>query len=194
MRKAADVKSIDALKRAKAAMVEFREIAGIALAEASSEVQRTMWWVQSDRRTHWAAQVRRRTEKLAEAKSELYRAQLAAMDDRAQCIEQRKLVERAERALAEAQQKVAAVKKWSLVLEREFMLFKGRLQPIARAVEGELPRGEAKLEVMTEKLDKYLRLQAPATSTPTRRSSRREDDTPAASPPTPPTPPTEESS
>jgi hypothetical protein len=176
MRKAADVKSIDALKRAKAAMVEFRETAGVALAEASSEVQRTMWWVQTDRRTYWAAQVRRRTEKLNEAKSELYRAQLAAMDDRAQCIEQRKMVERAERALQEAHQKVAAVKKWSHMLDREFMLFKGRLQPIARAVEGELPRGEAKLELLTERLEKYVRLQAPQTSTPSRRSSRRESE------------------
>ena len=95
----ADVRSIEALRDAKAALVEFREVARLALSEATSDVQRTLAWLQSDRRTYWQAQVRRRTELVAQAKSDLYRAQLAAMDDRAPCTEQRKAVERAERAL-----------------------------------------------------------------------------------------------
>jgi capsule polysaccharide export protein KpsE/RkpR len=141
--------------------VEFRETARIALAESFSEVQRTLSWLQNEQRMTWQREVRKRSEKLAQAKSELYRAKLAAMDERAACTEQKKLLERAERALAEAQQKLEHVRKWSRVLDREIMLFKGKCQPIARAVDGELPKGEARLELLIDRLDSYVRLQAP---------------------------------
>ena len=166
MRHSADVKSIDALKDAKAALAEFRNVARIALAEAFSDVQRPHSWLQGDRRTWWQAEVRRRQEKVNQAKSDLYRAQLAAMDDRPSCIEQRKQLQRSERALEEAHRKVELVRKWTRVLDREMLLFRGKCQPIARAVDGDLAKGEARLEVLLDDLDAYVRLQAPASGPP----------------------------
>jgi hypothetical protein len=166
MRKAADVRSIDALKEAKAAVVEFREVVGVALAEAQSEVQRTLWWLQHDRTTYWHHEVRRRTEKLNQAKSELYRAQLSAAQDRNSCFDQKRAVAKATHDLEEAKRKVELVKKWSRAMDRELMLFKGKLQPIARAVEGDLPRAEARLELLLDRLDAYVKLAAPPSMPP----------------------------
>lgn len=152
---------MDALKEARYALAEFREIAAVALSEAQSDVQRTAWWIQHEQKMRWTGEIRRRTEKLNLAKSELFRAQLSANDPSASCLEQKKMVQRAEHALNEAQQKLEFVKKWGRVLDREMMLFKGKLQPIGRAVEGEIPKGEAKLEIMIDRLEAYLRIQAP---------------------------------
>ncbi len=80
MRKTADVRSIDALKDARAALAEFRESAGVSLSEAQSDIQRTIWWLQNDRRTFWQHELRRREEKVNQARTDLYRAKLAAMD------------------------------------------------------------------------------------------------------------------
>ena len=176
MKEAADVRSIDALKHAKAALVDFREIVVVALSEAHAEVQRTLWWLQHDQSAHWKREVRSRSEKVAQAKSELYRAKLSAMDDHASCIEQKKMLERAERRLAEAQQKVQLVAKWARVMEREMMLYKGQCQPIARAVEVEMPRGEGRLDQIIDRLEAYI-LTKPPQTTDARPTSEGVDET-----------------
>ncbi len=183
MRRAADVRSMDALKSAKSALAGFREIVTAALSEASSDVQRTLWWIRNDRAAYWRREYRRRNEKLAQAKSELFRATLAASNQRAQCLEEKKLVERAERRLQEAGEKIQLVRKWAMVLDREMLLFRGNCQQLARAVEMDLPRGEAKLELMLEKLEEYLRLAPPTAKKvnppgETRADAQRDDASP----------------
>ena len=179
MRRTADVRSIDALKDAKAALIEFREIIVVALSEAQAEVQRTVWWLQHDQTTHWKHEVRRRTELVNQAKSDLYRAKLAAMDETASCLEQKKALERAEHRLREAERKVQLVKQWSQKVERESMLFRAQIQGISRAAESDLPRAEAKLEMMLDRLEAYVRLAPPQTGDATARGGAAgEDDAP----------------
>ena len=181
MRQSADVRSIDALKHAKAALAEFREIAGVALSEAQSEIQRTLWWLQHDQTTHWQHEVKRRSEKVAQAKNDLYRAELAAMDSQVSCIEQRKLLQRAEHQLDEARQKLQTLKHWIRILEREMLLFRGQCQPLAQAIDNELPTGEAKLEQMLDRLEAYVRLTPRDTGAP--RASGDDVETTESGPP-----------
>jgi hypothetical protein len=165
MRNAADVRSLDALRDAKAAVAEFREAVTVALSEAMSDVQRTLWWVQNDRRMHWEAEAKRRTEKVNEARSELYRAKLAAMNDTATCVVERKALQRAEDRLEEAHRKIRAVQQWARLLDRELALYRGAVSGITRLAEAELPRGEAKLDLHVERLQRYLST-APAPAPP----------------------------
>jgi hypothetical protein len=172
MRKAANVRSIEAIRSAKVALADFREVAGVAISEAQSDVQRTVWWVQNEQKTRWTHEIKRRTEKVNQAKSELFRAQMSSVDGRPpSCIEQKKMLQRAERALEEARMKLEHVKKWSRLLDREYMLFKAKLQPISRAVDGDLPRGEAKLDLMLERLEAYVRMPPPVTDAATKSTS-----------------------
>ncbi len=163
MRQAASVSSINALKDFKRALGTFATVIGTALGEAQSDLQRTTWWVQQDRLTHWQVQKRKRTTQLSQAKSELFRAQVASPDQRVPATLQRKAVDEAQQRLDEAETKLAHVKRWSRVLEREVILYKGHCQQLARAVEGEVPEALIRLDRMVDALEKYVRIQAPST-------------------------------
>ncbi len=163
MRQAASVSSINALKDFKRALDTFASIIRTALGEAQSDLQRTTWWVQQDRLTHWQAQKRKRTSQLAQAKSELFRAQVASPDQRVPATLERKAVDQAQQRLDEAQTKLASIKRWSRLLEREVILYKGHCQQLARAVDGEVPGALIRLDKMVGALEKYVRIPAPTT-------------------------------
>ena len=176
MRSEVDVKSLDALRDAKNALVEFREVCGVALSESYADVHRTVAWLQNDRRMYWQTQIRKRNETLAQAKSELFRAQLSATESNPTCMDQKRAVAKAERGVAEAHEKVNRIKKWLMLLDREVMLFKGQCQQMARTVEGDIPRGEARLELLMDKLDKYMQVRAPESGPRRRSGSDGSDD------------------
>ncbi len=163
MRQAARVSSINALKDFKRALGSFATVINSALAEAQSDLQRTTWWVQQDCLTHWQVQKRKRTTQLAQAKSELFRAQVASSDQRVSATLERKAVDQAQQRLDEAETKLASIKRWSRVLEREVILYKGHCQQIARAVEGDVPAAMVRLDRMVDALEKYVQIQAPNT-------------------------------
>ena len=63
----------------------------------------------------------------------------------------------------EAETKLANIKRWSRVLEREVILYKGHCQQIARAVEGDVPAALLRLDKMVGAQEKYVRIPAPDT-------------------------------
>jgi hypothetical protein len=170
--KNAQLKSIEALKAAKIALVEFREVANLAASEATNEITRTMSWLANDRLPHWQREIRRRTELLNQARTELLQSQLASDDKRSPKYDAKRRHEKAKFALEEAQSKVRAVKQWIRTLDHEFTVFRGALAPLSHAVAHTVPRGEARLELLMNSVDKYLRLD-PERGTP--RASKSED-------------------
>ena len=181
MREKADVRSLQALEDARAALADFRDVVRTAIGEAVSDAQRIQFRLCHDGRLHWRAQLRHRQEKLQQARSELARAELAAQGSMVSVREEKALVERWIRAVDEAEQKLRNIKRWDAILEREITLFKGQLQPLARAADADLPKAAARLQQMAAALEEYVRL--PSTGTPAPR--------PAAE--TSPESPTEES-
>jgi hypothetical protein len=163
VRQAASVSSINALKEFKRALAGFAAVINTALGEAQSDLQRTTWWVQEDRVTHWQAQKRKRTTQLSQAKSELFRAQVASPDDRVPATLERKAVDQAQQRLNEAETKLANIKRWSRLLEREVILYKGHCQQLSRAIDGDVPAALHRLDKMVSALEKYVRIAAPRT-------------------------------
>src|SRR5436190_15826701 len=105
----AQVHSIDALKDFRAALIEFGEDARLALGEAHSDVQRTIWWVQHDQPTHWHSELRKRNNRLNEARTDLSRAQL----QQGSTVIEKKKVLACQRAVEEAEEKIRRVKHWA---------------------------------------------------------------------------------
>ncbi len=163
MLQAARVNSINALKDFKRALGSFATVINTALGEAQSDLQRTTWWVQQNQLTHWQAQKRKRTAQLAQAKSELFRAQVASPDQRVPAVIERKAADRAQQRLDEAETKLVNVKRWGRLLERETILYKGLCQQLARTVDGEVPQALLRLDKMVDALEKYVRIQTPQT-------------------------------
>jgi predicted glycoside hydrolase/deacetylase ChbG (UPF0249 family) len=117
----ARVTSIEVLEAFRASLVLYLEQASNVLGQVSDEVTRTRLWLQSDRRLHWANEVRRRERELERRQSELFGARLSALKQATP--EHRAAVEKAKRALAEAQTKLEHVNQWirqdeSLVVPR----------------------------------------------------------------------------
>lgn len=158
MGQTAQVTSIDALREFKLALTEFTEIAGVALAEAHADVQRTVWWIENDQLAYWKNALRKRTAQLAQAKSELFRAQLQESDGRASDTLERRAAERAKQRLDEAERKIQNIKRWRPQLERELVLFKGHCQQLSNALAADLPKAVSRLEKMTKALEKYVKL------------------------------------
>jgi multidrug efflux pump subunit AcrA (membrane-fusion protein) len=173
VRPAAGVSSINALGEFRRCLAEFQTTAIAALDEAQADVQRAVWWVQHEQLTWWQGQKKKRTAKLAQAQSELFRAEVASPDLRVRPTAERKAVEDAQRALAEAETRLASIKRWSVAIEREVLLYKAQCQHLAQAVEGDLPRALVRLDRMVASLERYVRLAVPT------------DEPPAAAPPEP---------
>jgi len=159
--KGANLNSLEAIKQFKIAMIEFTEDAKLALMEAHADVQKTTAWITHDRVPYWTHQVKKRHEKVQQAKSDLYRAQLQSRDERPTALLERKMLARAEESLAEAQRKIEACRKAVLLLDREGLLFKAALAGFSTSLELDLPNAAAHLERLLDTLTKYLSITAP---------------------------------
>lgn len=173
MREAADVRSLDALREARFALGEYRDVVRTALSEALADAQRTQFWIESDRKFHWRMQLKKRQEKLQQEKSELARAQLAAQGSMVSTREERKRVERAQHAVDDAEQHLRAIARWSTILEREVTIFRGQLQQLGRSIDGDLPKADAKMVNMIEHLEAYIRL--PSKGTKSRAAAKKDE-------------------
>jgi hypothetical protein len=158
----ARVTSIDALREFRAALIEFADTGRSALGEALSEVQRTVWWIQNEMRDHWQRELKQRSNKLAEARTDLARAQMQQRSD----VTERKAVQAAVRRVEEAEEKLRQIKKWSTEMERQQMLFRGQCSQLSGSLDGELPKTIAWMERMIDSLQQYVSLQAPLTEPP----------------------------
>lgn len=158
----ARVTSIEALRRFSGALVRFEEEAGMALAQADTEALRTIDWLKGDRLAYWKAEKTRREEALKTARSQLSRAQTMTSElSPKSFVDQKKAVERAKRAVEEAEQKQAATRRWIRELSKEYMMYKGRVQPLATDLSARIPAARHTLEQMATRLDEYTQIEAP---------------------------------
>ncbi len=122
----AKVNSVEAIDRFRAQLVVYIEKAGTALDEISEEVLRTKSWLEHDRRAHWRRETVKRRRVLEQCQQELFSARLSRFSEGTQL--QQMAVQRARRALQEADDRIQAVRRW-------MQQYDSRVQPLAREVE-----------------------------------------------------------
>ena len=142
--------------------MSFAEETTVALSEATSDAQRSVWYITSDCKAHWQRELKKRNEKLNQAKAELFKKQMESNDTRTSAVVERKNLAKCEAAVNQAEEKLRAIKRWTTELERQFMLFKAGVQGISNIVAGDLPNATARMQRMILALEQYIRLQAPA--------------------------------
>lgn len=153
---AIEVRSLDALRTARFAVAEYREVAARALGEAIADGERTVHYLTVELRGRWEQERRSKERMLNHLKSELARAELQAQGSMVSTREERAKVDHCKRAIEHANRKLAAIRGWTANLERELALFRGQLQGLSRLVDGDLKRGEAELVLAVERLETYL--------------------------------------
>jgi hypothetical protein len=163
MSQAAHVESLQALEQFRAALVQFREEADQALTTIRCELDRFLEWLAHEQLAHWQQQIRQREDRLAEAKNDLHRCLAATIDPRRtpSCYQEEKVVEQAKRRLAEAEQKLAAVRRWIPIVRRAAFEYCARAEPLSSALASELPAAAGLLDRCIARLLAYQQLAAP---------------------------------
>lgn len=122
----AKVRAVDVLETFRSNVIVYLSEARPALEEITADVLRLRLWLETEQRTFWESQVRLRTKKLEQAQAALFSSRLGILGGETSA--EQMAVQRAKRALAEAETKLRLIKKWA----REFDT---RLQPLVKQME-----------------------------------------------------------
>lgn len=152
---AARVTSVEALRDAKTALAKFVHEVSTALGEVDVEAGRTIQWLRMEQVPFWKNQIIRRSELLARARSELLRKQLSSMQENPSCVDERKAVEQAKAALADAEVRLKRTKFWITELDREWTLYRGSITALQDLTQRDAPRGLARIEKLIRTLYAY---------------------------------------
>jgi hypothetical protein len=113
----AQITSVEALEAFRSDLIVYLGQMQPVLDEIGSDVVRMKFWLQNEQHQLWEGHLRQRRRKLEEAQAELFNARLSVFQD--STMLQQMAVQKAQRAVEEAEQKMAALKKWERELETQ---------------------------------------------------------------------------
>jgi chromosome segregation ATPase len=160
----AHVTSTDAIDGFRADLITYVSKAKAALENTFDEISRLRDWVERDRRSYWEQQVRRRTKILSDAQQALFSARLLNL--RSPTIAEQTAVNTARRALAEAEGKLATVKKWARELDNQVQPLLKELEHVRTLLSRDAPSAVAHLVQLIRRLDEYQRSSGSAGGSP----------------------------
>ena len=149
----ARITDTDALENLRSALIVFQARAKRSVDEVLDEVRRTKRWLEQEKRDYWENQIRVRERKLEQAEQELFNAKLSEWRD--SIAREKAIVTKMRVMVAEAQEKLKAVKFW----DRNF---EGMVEPLSKGLMGlrefldqDLPRGIWQITDSIKALDAY---------------------------------------
>jgi chromosome segregation ATPase len=161
---AANVRSIEAVDQFRTALAVYAGKAKPLVEDAWDEVSRTRDWLLTDRRMHWENEVRRRRQKLEEAEQALFSARFSPL--RQVTAAEQVAVQRARRALAEAETKLANVKRWSQEFDDRAGPLLKQLEEVRTSVTSRMTKALGYLSHVAASLQAYAEPAAPPAPPP----------------------------
>ena len=158
------ITDIDALEAMRSSLIVFVTNAHRSVDEVGDAVRRTRVWIQSDQRMHWEGQIRRRRTVLDQANQELLSAKLSGLRD--STTTQEAAVRKAKHALAEAEEKLRAVKIWARDYDHQLDPLTKRLESLRRYLNTDLPKAIAYLLKAQQTLESYSESAPPPNTVP----------------------------
>lgn len=156
MSQAANVRSLEAIREFRVALIKFIDKAKRSVATAESEVQRNSTWLGSTQPLHWVHEVRNGNERLAQAKSELARASLSQPDNPRGPTDQIRLVRKREEEIKKAMKKGEQTKRWSRKFEQQINEYRGAMTPLSSCLDGDLNKAVTVLTNSIKSLEEYI--------------------------------------
>lgn len=159
----ANVRSLDALRNLRVALLRFENEARRSSSALIVEAQRVLHWLQLEQPQYWKRQVEIAYQQLAEARSGLMKCRMRRTGDfKPTCYDEQKAVERCKRRLELSRKMVEVIKSWTSKSAHEFDEYASRSAQLSRLLDGDIPRAVTLLERMVGSLEKYSELQSPA--------------------------------
>lgn len=165
--RAANITSIEAVRRMRVALQQFRAAAQDALVQLELECRRPVEWIEQDRIRYWPEQVRKASDLVNSARIALERCELAIRpEDKRSCYDEKKAFENARLRLRMAESKVQAVRRWRVKVKKEVEEFQVQIARLRWYLDSDFLRAIASLERMAEALDRYTQSGQPQGSSP----------------------------
>ena len=153
----ANVKSFEAIRDFRAALIVFQGRVLDSLSSMQEEVFQALDYVENDRPRYWKEQVRNAFDEIAQARVVLEQAKMRKeiAGNRASLIEEKAAVRDAKTHLQKCQEKVEIVRMAGITLHHEADEFMGRMSQLQRLVETDIPKMCGLMERMLDALEKY---------------------------------------
>lgn len=162
--------SVDALRQFRVGMIKFAETCNNAMGDVEGDFSSMLNWLENEQLSHWQTQIRKRADILSKAQEALRHKRIFkdASGRTPQAADEEKAVRLAQARLAEAEEKLLNVKKYTRVLQKEIQAYKGNVQRFLTTLQSDVPHGIATLDKMSQTLEAYVTLKpedlAPSTS------------------------------
>jgi hypothetical protein len=163
----ARIKSIEILEVISSALKTFRSESSSALDDLDIELHRALNWIHQDRTEYWKQELRRSDEKVSEAKIQLKQAQSSRklQDYRPSCVDEQRALERAKQRNKTAEMKCKAVQHWTQTIDRAVTAVQRARGQFSLWLDSDVEKAIAALNRMSETLETYVTLEAPARPT-----------------------------
>ena len=162
-RQQANLQSIDVLERTRNAFIHCQEELGLALAEADSEIDRLVTWLQNDRMMYWRTRINRLREDVNNARSALFRKETvtSSKDSKPSTVDERKALAKVKAMLEDAERRATQTKVWARNFPHDKALFKAATGLVASMQERELPLAILAIGRMVVAMERYVRDEPP---------------------------------
>ncbi len=158
----ANVRSVDALKDFKNALINYAEEARNALSGVDMDVRRTRDWLERDQLAFWQMQVKKRNEQVSQARADLFRRQISQSgSDSVSDSDQKEALRLAIMRLRQAEEKLEKVRRWGPILQHAISEYNSASRPLGDRIAGDLVASLALLDRMVASLDAYMAIKAP---------------------------------
>lgn len=161
----AQITSVEAIAAFRAQLIVFLGQARPVLEEVSSELSRTRVWLQNEQRMFWQTELRRRERRLEEARQELFNATISSLPTGTAALLQM-AVQRAQRAVQEAEAKLKCLKRWDRELDDRAAPLMKQTDQLHGFLATDMARAVAYLDQTLRALDAYRNVAAPVDGQP----------------------------
>jgi hypothetical protein len=159
MAERAQVTSVDAIEAFRANLIVYLSKARPTLEEAASEVMRTRVWLENEQRNYWEKELRLRKRELERTQAELFSARLSKLQQATGVQEM--AFHRAQRAIREAEAKIAVLKKWTRELENQSEPLVKLVDQLHGFVTTDMVKAVAYLAQVVQTLEAYAGIAVP---------------------------------
>ena len=154
----AHIHSPETIRKFRSQFVKFDGECRQALASVSGDVSSVGEWLRREQLAHWKRELRRREELVQQARLDYLRVtQGDKYLEKQTGVDERKILERAQRAKQEAEQKIEKVKRWIWTLDQKTGKLLQPCSTFSSLLERLTPQALGRLDRMLDRLDEYLR-------------------------------------
>jgi hypothetical protein len=155
----AQISSPEIIRRFRARFVEFDADSRRALEGSRSDVVRVEQWLRQTQSAYWKGQLRRREELVEKAKRDYQSARYndGGFQGKKSAVDEKKALDKALRLKAEAEDKIQAIKRWLMVIDKQVADFSGACLSLASLLDATTPQALARMDEMLDGLDTYMR-------------------------------------